>query len=58
MIVGGDAGHLDKYIATYKDARRKWGDRVLINTDHSDLFEIWLEFSTEEEAALFKLTEL
>jgi hypothetical protein len=49
---------LKKYTAMFHQAREKWGERVKHNSDHTDHFELWLEFATEDDAALFKLTEL
>lgn len=46
----------------YSSAFTRWyvelGDRMKINMESDDQFALWLEFDTEEEAALFKLSEL
>ena len=48
----------DDYLRAWRSATAKWGDRVKCSTGYEALFDMWLEFDTEEEAALFKLTEL
>ena len=55
---GSSSYEYDQYAEVYQKWRPIYGDRVELNTDHSDHFQIWLNFDTEEEAVLFKLTHL
>ena len=50
----------ERYYDAYWRALFKWGERVKIHQGAlwGVVLDVWLEFDTEEEAALFKLTEL
>ena len=48
------------YVAAFTQAIHKWGERVRFHQGAAwnVVLDLWLEFDTEEEAALFKLSEL
>lgn len=54
---GEDPGWTE-YQDVFRDAKHRWSDRVCINSEYNDHYQLWIEFNSEEEACMFKLTEL